>query len=358
MVTGVQSGEIFLSPTEIQSRYEKLTSTQQDFFKNLAGRTIPVQSERTFLSGATLPSDPMQVFAISQWKPPKVSTLLGGLQTTTQPEGYGFFQDLAILNEYYPRYLQQQSPVAEAVKTLQQSSSEYTRDMFGAFGNTYFNSLEKSGMQDKQAKLFQVISSAVIGIAAWGSSLFLGPVEGATTTAATVSPTVSSTGGIDPTYFGFEPGTFQSIGVSEFSFGPQQLSPSVLQGFSGSSAFAGSSFGEQLGNNLTSFVKGVGIGKPFSEIVQIISNATGKIGEALTRVLSGDFVGAGKVFGTATPPPGGGSFLAGPSYSGSSGGGGGFTGTNTGQSTGSSVGMVALGLGALLVLFLFLRRKG
>ena len=100
MAVGVQSGETFLDGPTLLSQFNQLSQSQQDLFKTLAGKSIPTPSGNTFLSGAVLPNDPVQVYGLTQWKPPKVSTLLGGLVTTTQPEGYGFFQDLSILNEY------------------------------------------------------------------------------------------------------------------------------------------------------------------------------------------------------------------------------------------------------------------
>lgn len=357
-LVGVQSGENFLDANTLLSQFNQLSQSQQDIFKNLAGKGIPRPStENTFLSGAVFPSDPVQVYGLTQWKPPKVASLLGGLITTTQPEGYGALMDFSILNEYYPRYLQQVSPLAKTVEELKSTANSYNRDMFASYGNTYFNSLEKSQMQDKQAKLLQLISSAVIAVAAWGASVFATPLSSTTPVASTA--TVTNTGTIDPSYFGFEGSTFQSLGVSEFSFGPNVLTPQATATLTGASAFAGGGFIENIGNSLSNFVKGTVIAKPVSEIVSIITNSLGKIGDALKYVLNGDFVSAGKVFTGGIPttpgttPPN----LFGNYLSGGSGGSGLGVGANSGQSTTNPLVFPVMGIAVLFVVWLIVRKK-
>lgn len=355
-VVGVQSGNQFLDAQTLQKQFDLLPTSQQNFFRNLAGRSIPNTDGSTFLSGDVLPNNPVQVYGLTQWQPPSWSALFGSVVTPTQPKGYGFFQDLAVLNEYYPRYLQKTSPIADSAQQIMQASNAYNKNMFASYGNTYFNAIEKSQMQDKAAKMYQMIASAVIAVAAWGSSAFLGPVEGSTQ-AATSGATVSQTGSIDPTYFGFEGGN-ASLGISDFAFGPTQLSPQVTAGLTGASAFAGGGILDSIGNAGVNTVRSIGIAKPINEFVSYVSSVTGKFGDAFQQIMSGNFDQAVQVFtNTATP--------AGPMinpYGSFQGGGGGGSGlgvseSNAGQFNANSLIFPVMGIAAIVLVWLIVRKK-
>lgn len=210
-----------------------------------------------------------------------------------------------------------------------------------------------------QNELWLGVQSAFAAVSlflAGGGASYLGATQSSEAAAAAgTSAGVQSTGAgatIDPAYFGFDTPLF---GGSEFSFQPMTLSPSQAALVTG--APAASLFESTPTWADTKFLQSFSTADT-GILTQTFVRVLGRTGEGILQILSGNVVdGFKRIFGP-TPPSSGTNFIAGTSYNGSSGGGGGFTGTNTGQSTVSSVGMVALGVGALLVLFLFLRRKG
>lgn len=121
----------------------------------------------------------------------------------------------------------------------------------------------------------------------------------------------------------------------------------------------GFTFGESFGNFAGSTISTSASTYAAGSFGQGVLSLFGKqAGTAILQLLGGDIGGAIKTI-TTNPPNQPTPINVGPSsYSGSSGGGGGFTGVNTGQMTSSSIGLVVVGAGVLLLLFLLLRRKG
>lgn len=341
--------------------YEDLTQAQRTTLESLSGRSLPVSGG--FGSGQALPSDPRAIYNLLQWTPERYASYFGTLTTPGEPTGYGFFTDLSLYSEAIPRYTGQVNPYGALTETLSGIGNDYFRNMIRTYGNNYFNSQEKEMQRDQRDLWIRRISAAVIAVAAWGAGTFYPTGAEGTAGASTSGATVAQSGTIDPTYFGFEPGTYQSIGVSEYAFGPQTLTPSTLQSFAGASAYAQPSLFERAQNSLTSSLDntvrtGV-IAKPLAELGQAIVRETGSIGQAIGRIFSGDIIGGFRqLFGGGAPTPLGPSQNPlGTSFS-SGGGGGGSYLTNDRQTSLTGVNIFVVVGGVLLVVWLLLRKRG
>lgn len=340
--------------------YEDLTAQQRQTLESLSGVGLPVSGG--FGSGQRLPTDPRAIYDLLQWTPPSYSPLLGSVTTPGEPQGYGVFTDLSLYSEAIPRFTGQTNPYGALTASLDSIGNDYYRNMMRTYGNNYFNTLEKEAQRDSRDLWIRRISAAVIAIAAWGAGAFT-PTGAEGGSAGASQATVASTHTIDPTYFGFEPGTYSSLGVSEYAFGPQVLAPSAAQSLAGASAFAQPGVIERgydsFVNNLGSSVKVGTITKPLAELVQAVVQQTGSVGQAIGRIFSGDILGGIRQLFGITPPS------VGPTQTGStffgsnggSGGGGASYLSNNGQTQTATIAWLPILLIGGLLLFVLLKRK-
>lgn len=283
-----------------------------------------------------------------------------------------FFQSLDIYEAKARRIGQGSIYETEPFKTLYEMGTKYTaperQETIFQAGERWWAGRDYELDQLERNQLNMLISRigfALVSLGAgwWASAGTTAAQQGtteATTTAAGAGSAPTVTGpSIDLNYFGFEPDTIQSLGLSEYAGGAQALSPEAASSLGISPALT--PIETKISTTFKRTFDSMFSGKAINDAVAFVKGLVGRVGDGLVDLFTGNIDGAIRNFTGQTPrtitnPLGGSSR---PIVVSGGGGGGSLYNPNTAVGeTGNGAAIFFAALAGVVIVALLLKKKG